>query len=153
MESVDKNTPFFGFEGETKQAKVMSVYDGDSVTIATLVYNVPYQFKCRISGIDTPELKPPKSIENRERHVEAGFRARNRVAQLVTNCPVELDDMRHKLDIEGNTKLVDVVCGKFDKYGRLLIDVVHDKTTLSRVLIDEGVAKMYEGGTKEKWTF
>ena len=153
MDFVDENTPYFGFAGQTKQAKVMSVYDGDSVTIATLVDNVPYLFKCRITGIDTPELKPSRSIENREKHVEAGFRARNRVAQLVTNCAVELDDMNRKLDTESNTRLVDVTCGEFDKYGRLLIDITHEATTVSRVLIDEGIAKSYGGGTKTKWEF
>ena len=153
MNSVDTSTPYFGFDGQTKQAKVMSVYDGDSVTIATLVDNVPYLFKCRITGIDTPEMKPSRSIENREKHVEAGFRARNRVAQLVTDCDVDLDDMQRKLDIESNTRLVEVRCGKFDKYGRLLIAITHEASTVSRVLIDEGIAKSYDGGTKTKWEF
>ena len=57
-------------------------------------------------------------------------------------------------------KIVKIKCGKFDKYGRLLIDVYvpnemkrEDAETgmLSEWLIDNEYAYEYNGGTKQNW--
>mgnify|MGYP001571417942 CR=1 FL=1 len=143
------NTPFHGFSGQTLQAKVVDVYDGDSLTLAML--DPPRLFKCRVSGVDTPEMRPSRSAPHREQHVAAAFRARNRVAQLVTD--VETDPTARKLDLSDNTRLVSVRCGEFDKYGRLLVDIELGDASLSETLIREGLAHAYGGGTKPTWEF
>ena len=148
MKCTLADTPYYSLKDQTKLSKVMSVYDGDSVTIATVINNVPTMFRCRLEGVDTPELKPRLGIENRESHVVMAKRARNRVAQMVTNCDVDLGSMDTKLDVSSNTKLIEVKCGKFDKYGRLLISIPHHSKTVSDILIEEQLGKPYYGGTK-----
>ena len=47
--------------------RLHSVYDGD--TIKVIYYNKqieePVIVSCRLKGIDTPEIRPPKNIDNR----------------------------------------------------------------------------------------
>ena len=47
-------------------------------------------------------------------------------------------------------KQVDVVCGKFDKYGRLLITIVMDDENINEWLIANDYAYEYYGGSKRK---
>ena len=51
-----------------------------------------------------------------------------------------------------NTKIIQIICYDFDKYGRLLIEIsdLDDTKTFNQVLIDEGYAYKYDGGTKKK---
>ena len=39
------------------KARVVSVYDGDTITIIMRFRWKSFQFKCRLMGIDTPELR------------------------------------------------------------------------------------------------
>ena len=48
-------------------------------------------------------------------------------------------------------KIVTVKCGKFDKYGRLLIDIYYKKQHINQWLIDEKYAFAYDGKTKKDW--
>ena len=47
-------------------------------------------------------------------------------------------------------KVVDVQCGEFDKYGRLLVEIV-DTENISDWLIKNKYAFEYDGGTKKDW--
>ena len=152
LRKCDSKTPLFGFQGQKKLGKVVSVYYGDSVTIAMVVHGDPVLFKCRIEGVDTPEMKPPLADPNRQVQMALARKARNRVAQLVTDCAVDLN--AHKLDLTGNTKLVNVVCGGFDKYGRLLVTIPSPgggTQSVAHVLIEEKLGRVYSGGTKQAW--
>lgn len=149
LKKCDLKTPLFGFQGQTKLCKVVKVYDGDSITLAMVVHGDPVLFKCRIEGIDTPEMKPPLADTNRQVQMVLARKARNRLAQLVTDCPVELN--ASKLDISGNTKLINVVCGGFDKYGRLLVTIPFETQSVAQVLIEERLGHVYSGGTKQAW--
>ena len=47
-----------------------------------------------------------------------------------------------------------VKCNEFDKYGRLLVELLNDDNkTINQMLIDEGYAKAYDGGTKDVLTY
>ena len=48
-------------------------------------------------------------------------------------------------------KIVTIKCGKFDKYGRLLIDIYYKKQHINQWLIDEKYAFAYDGKTKKDW--
>jgi endonuclease YncB( thermonuclease family) len=150
-ECTFETTPYYSLKNQTKLCRVMSVYDGDSITIATIVNEVPTMFKCRLEGIDTPELKPRLGIERRQEHIQRAKKARNRVAQLITDCDIPLESDQNKLDIAANSKLIQVKCGDFDKYGRLLINIPHESQTVSQILIQEKLANVYGGGTKLPW--
>lgn len=53
----EKNIPKFSLNGETKIAKITSVYDGDTVKACFSLGEQFYIWNCRISGVDTPELR------------------------------------------------------------------------------------------------
>jgi hypothetical protein len=42
-------------------------------------------------------------------------------------------------------------CLEFDKYGRLLVEIHINDIYVNQWLIENHLAKEYEGGTKEKW--
>ena len=139
VRSID--VPLFSLAGCRVTAKVVEVYDGDTFTA---VFPLPgddarmVKMKCRVDGVDTPEMKPPKALPNRAALVAKAYEARARLCELLTGTrggAKECDD---------HARLVELVCGQFDKYGRLLVSCNDVKETL----INEGHAKPYDGGTK-----
>ena len=54
---TDKNTPLF--LPEVNRAKVLSVYDGDTVTVAARIsrQGQAWKWKVRLNGIDAPEMR------------------------------------------------------------------------------------------------
>ena len=116
----------FGFEGEVKRAKVVSVYDGDSVKVTFPVKGKMYKWNCRISGIDTPELRTKDPEEKIRAFV-----------------------IRDALRVKILNKVVVITCGKFDKYGRLLVDISTDGVSITEWLLSKGYGYAYNGGTKQ----
>ena len=90
----------FSFEGECKEAKVMSVYDGDTIKVAFPLGGKMYIWNCRLNGIDTPELRTRNKKEK-----EFGYEVRNKLREKILG------------------KIVKISCDEFDKYGRLLVEV------------------------------
>lgn len=108
--------------------KVIKVYDGDTITIASKLYpeSPIYRFSVRLRGIDTPEIRT--NNENERLHALA---AKRFVESKTLNKIVMLEDV------------------KTEKYGRLLADVyMEDGTCLNTLLIDSGFAVAYDGGKK-----
>jgi len=113
---------------------VIKVYDADTITIASkLPYNESplYRLSVRLNGIDTPEMKG-KGVTDEEK--EAAKIARDFVSKLVLNKFVRLENI------------------KSEKYGRILADVFVGDVHLNELLIKEGYALKYDGGTKIKPT-
>jgi endonuclease YncB( thermonuclease family) len=115
-----------------QRAKVIKVYDGDTLTVAgrLVVDGRPslsiYKFQVRLRGIDTPELKTKNAKEK-----ELATRARDALASYVLNAVVTLQNI------------------EYDKYGRLLADVVaSDGQNLSGWMLENKFAVAYDGGTK-----
>jgi hypothetical protein len=112
--------------------RVIKVYDGDTITIASkLPYDNSelYRFSVRLNGIDTPEMKG-KDVTEEEK--EAARNTRNFVINLVLNKFVRLEN----------------ICN--EKYGRILADVYIGDIHLNELLIKERYAVKYDGGTKNK---
>ena len=55
--NVIDDAPEFSLDGYKVNGKVVDVYDGDSVKIVFSLHNSFYKWKCRLEGIDTPELR------------------------------------------------------------------------------------------------
>jgi endonuclease YncB( thermonuclease family) len=127
-----------------KYARVASVYDGDTITIATTKRrffspSATYAFKVRIAKIDCPELRGSPPTEH-----QYALLAKEFVSYRLNHKVV-------KLDIQG-----------YDKYGRLLADVYYTEpnplplprsdskygTNLADALLAEGLAVPYDGKTK-----
>lgn len=122
-----KNTPTFSFNKLKFNAKVIKVYDGDTIWVA-IKYNHKYvKIKVRLLGIDTPEIRT-KSLEEKEK----GILARDYLSNLILN------------------KIVKLHCDKFDKYGRLLGKIYFKNKCVNDTMIDKGYGVSYDGGSKNK---
>lgn len=135
--------------------KVVELYDGDTCKIVLNINNNLQKFNCRLLGLDTPEMKPLLSKPNREQEILSAHKCRNRLLQLITNCECKLDSTLKKSEcqklLDSNNKIILVECHEFDKYGRLLVNLYSNETTetlVNKLLVDEGYAKSYDGGTK-----
>lgn len=99
---------------ETYKAKVLSVYDGDTITCDIQVgFGIHLTEKIRVYGIDTPEVRGEEKAE--------GFIARDAVRDLILNQEV-------KLETHGR-----------GKYGRIIADVIiGDTLNLSDWIVSNG---------------
>jgi micrococcal nuclease len=129
VEATKVNTPKFSFADLKTQAKVISIYDGDTMTAAfdTLGLGI-FAHNVRLVGIDTPEIKGVSQTEK-----DAAARARDYLRTLILD------------------KIVDLEISGSDKYGRLLARVKYEDRDISSVMLDAGLAVPYDGGTKKPW--
>ena len=108
--------------------KVIKVYDGDTITIATKLPHdgsPVYRFSVRLNGIDCPEMK----THNHNEHVCAVI-AKQKVCDMIFNKIVRLKNV------------------KLEKYGRILADVYFDDISIGEMLCECNLAVKYNGGTK-----
>ena len=113
-------------------AYVGSVYDGDTFTVSVVESGQVMRRRCRLEGVDTPEMKPRLTILNRERHIERAKQAKQFVERNVLHRHV-------RLRVSG-----------YDKYGRWLVRVQCKGMDLSDLLIAGEYGVPYDGGTKIK---
>lgn len=118
------------FELNFTTAKCIKVYDGDTIWIAFNHGENIYKTKARLSGIDTPELKPPLNTPNRKKIIESALKSKNKLSELIEN------------------KIITVKCDGADKYGRLLITIFHKDININEYMIEKKLAVKYDGGTK-----
>ena len=116
-----------------QSGKVIKVYDGDTITIASKILNVDtiYRFSVRIRGIDSPEIRGKTANEK-----ELAKTARDALTMLIMNQIVTL----RNVDTE--------------KYGRILADVYFGDISISEWMLHNHYAVKYDGGTKmipEEW--
>ena len=121
-------TPLFGLKGKTKWAKVVKVYDGDTIHVVFYLGFKLYRWKCRLLGIDTPEIKTKSEIEH-----AAAIKAKEKLSDLILN------------------KIITIECNNFDKYGRLLITVYKSRVNINKFMVRQGYAYEYDGGTKQNF--
>ena len=132
LESQTADVKYFSLDGYETEGKVVKVYDGDTVHIVFKYFDTFFKWNCRIQHVDTPELRT-KDLEEKKR----GYECKEKLAALIMD------------------KIVSVKCSKFDKYGRLLVEITVPETgvKIHEYLISEGLANKYEGKTKDKWDF
>lgn len=127
--------PFAGVDdqsyGDVTITEILSIYDGDTFRCNIKDYPpiIGYHIPVRIYGIDTPELrdKDPKIKALAQKAKQYT------VQRLREGKVIILKDIRR------------------DKYFRILATVLVDGKDLGKELIEQGLAKAYDGGTKEKW--
>lgn len=116
MEQLPGNEPdYFTLENYDTTARVVSVYDGDTLTIVIKYKGNFYKFNARISGIDCCEL-----TSKNEKLKELAFNARNAIVEYFGKADTSSKKTIEKF-FEQHCSTINVKCGKFDKYGRLLI--------------------------------
>jgi endonuclease YncB( thermonuclease family) len=131
----------FSLKGKTFLAKIIDVYDGDTITVAFKEFGKYSIFKCRIMHIDTPEIKKRVKPKNEEERIK--FENEKKRAIIIR------DIMREKL----LNQIIHINCDKFDLYGRLLVEFNIPETNIKihTWLIENNYAKPYEGKHKEEW--
>ena len=122
-----------------KRAKVVSVYDGDTVNIVAFINNKPYKFRCRIARIDAPEMKPDAHKSKRKRDFE--LRAAKRSQKILSDLVLH--------------NMVNIVNPKNEKWGRILCDfrLDGDDELISDKMLKSGYAIPYDGGKKIDWNW
>lgn len=102
------------------KAKIISVYDGDTVTaMVDLGFYHFQQMKFRLYGIDTPELR------GEER--EEGLKVRDIVREMILDKDVIINSYKDKQE----------------KYGRYLANIIIGDIDLNVWLVENGHAKEY----------
>lgn len=142
-DSVDKKVKKFSLEDDIRLAKCVHVYDGDTIQVVFPLQGILYRWSCRLSGVDTPELRTKNKNEKKY-----GYEVRDALRKKILN------------------KMIVLHCGEFDKYGRLLgkvylktdgqegggeEDEKEDDPSINKWLIDNEYAFAYDGGTKKNW--
>jgi micrococcal nuclease len=118
--------------------EINRVVDGDTIDVTIdLGFDLFKKERVRVAGVDTPE-KRTRDLEEKELGIEA------------TNW------LKEKLDgaISGDDDLVirTELVGGMGKYGRLLgwLYIGDSELSLNEIMIEEGYAWSYDGGTKQK---
>lgn len=119
-----------GFVPPILVGKVIKVYDGDTITIASKLSNkdkIIYRFSVRLIGIDAAEIKGKTANE-----IKLAFEARDKLHELVFGKMIHLKNI------------------STEKYGRILADVYLDDLHINQWMLDNGLAIPYDGGTKHR---
>ncbi len=155
-------TPEFSLAGKTMDAKVVACYDGDTMYAVIEFGGQLWKFNCRLDGYDTPEMKPPKNKVGREVEKERALKSKQALLSHLISAPIDLAVTYTNVELDGlvakNQRLIRMVCKEFDKYGRLLVDIVPDEqsiksgvieATINDWMIAKGYGYKYTGGTKD----
>ena len=128
--STDRTVEELSIRNLKTWANVVYVYDGDSCHIVINHNGDEIKLKCRVYGIDTPELRTSNPLEK-----EHGIRARDRFSELTDDRLV----------------WVNILNDNDDKYGRYLVKFFMDSKeehAIDKILINEGYGYEYYGDTK-----
>jgi len=108
------------------KAKIINIVDGDTVdAVIDLGFGVMFNTRLRLNGIDTMETNDKDAAKK-----ALGLKAKERVKELLTNKDVALQSFKE------------------DKYGRYLAEIYVNDIQVNQLLINEGLAVPYFGGTK-----
>ncbi|ULY68452.1 putative nuclease [Chlorella virus XW01] len=120
------------FIPDFEYGKVIKVYDGDTITLGTILQGKPYKFSIRLEGIDAPELKTQNDTEKK-----AGYLVKSKLESLILNKMV-------KINITG-----------YDKYGRLLGKINYNNICINDWLLENKYCYKYTGQTKSiiDWSY
>lgn len=131
-----ENTPKFIIQTNGRvECKVLKVCDGDTLDVAMKYPQDHYnRFTIRMYGIDTPEKRPLKNIENRDQIVKEANEAWKYLEEEILN------------------KIMYISIVGYDKYARLLgilyKDLINDHS-VNDDMIKNGYAVKYDGGSKQ----
>ena len=130
LTAADNSTPLYTLEGLRVQAKCTAVYDGDTAYFAFRVAEgAPiYRYKCRMAGYNSAELRTRDPVEK-----AAGIAAKNALSADICD------------------KIVTLSIGKYDKYGRLLVEVFHSGENINKKMVTGGFGKPYDGRGEKQW--
>ena len=128
LETVNYNDTI-PFIPPVSKGKVIKVYDGDTITIASKMpwdSSPFFRFSVRLNGIDCPEMRTKNVNEKKCAKLAKEMLTTNILNKIVTLKNVQLE-----------------------KYGRILADVYIQDTNVTDCLIKNHLAVEYHGGKKQ----
>lgn len=125
--------PQISLSEELYDYKILNVIDGDTVKIEAPFLPNPLkkEISLRIIGVDTPEKS---------------FRAHCSIESNLSDKATEFTKQAIS-----KAKVKKIIIISEDKYFRLLGDIKLDGKYLSKMLIQNGFAYLYDGGKKKSW--
>ncbi len=121
-------------QAEVYDYKVTRVKDGDTVEFEAKFLPPPLKplLSLRVLGVDTPEKAPRAKCEKEARGGQAATDFTKKKVAEAKRIQIEIKD--------------------WDKFGgRVLGDVIIDGQSLSKMLIDNNLARAYHGEAKKSW--
>ena len=118
--------------------EINRVVDGDSIDVTIdLGFDLYKKERVRVEGVDTPE-KRPRDLEEKA----LGIAATNWIKEKLEGALNGDDELTIRTELKGGV----------GKYGRLLgwLYVGDEEISLNEMMITEGYAWAYDGGTKQK---
>ena len=118
--------------------EINKVVDGDTIDVTIdLGFDLYKKERVRIAGVDTPE-KRTRDLEEKE----LGIDATNWMKENLEGAIDGDDELTIRTELKGGV----------GKYGRLLgwLYVGDEEISLNELMIQEGYAWAYDGGTKKK---
>ena len=118
--------------------KIVKVLDGDTIDVTIhLGFEIYKKERVRIAGVDTPE-KRTRDLEEKA----LGIDATNWLKEKLTETIKGDEELTIRTELKGGV----------GKYGRLLgwLYVGESNISLNELMIEEGYAWEYDGGTKQK---
>ena len=127
LKNAGMNIPRFSLNGRTFTAKCVKVYDADTIHVVFSLSGQLHRFICRLAHIDAAELKSTGE-ENR-----VAIEGRDYLRDLILN------------------QLIIIECGKFDKYGRVLVTITFNNENVNDLLVSKNYAYKYNGREKQEF--
>jgi micrococcal nuclease len=118
--------------------EINRVVDGDTIDVTIdLGFDLYKKERVRVAGVDTPE-KRTRDLEEKA----LGIDATNWLKKKLEDTIAGEDELSIRTELVGG----------MGKYGRLLgwLYIGEDLISLNELMIDEGYAWEYDGGTKQK---
>ena len=119
------------------KCKVLRIVDGDTVDIdIDLGFGIwMHRERVRIMGIDTPESRTRDKVEK-----TFGLASKARLKDMLPIGSIQI--LKTEIDRSGEDKK--------GKFGRILGDFLIDDRRVTEILVEEGHAVAYFGGSKEE---
>ena len=134
-----ENIELFNFRDYKTIAKVIDIYDGDTCTIIFKYEGKIIKYKVRCYGYDSPEMRPSRSLENRELIKEKAREAKKILGDY--------------LNFNNGDGIIYIHCHDFDKYGRLMVSFYDNENfegpSINEKMVENGYGYSYFGGTKK----
>ena len=118
--------------------EINRVVDGDTIDVTIdLGFDLYKKERVRVAGIDTPE-KRTRDLEEKA----LGIDATNYLKEKLEDTIAGDEELTIRTELKGG----------MGKYGRLLgwLYIGEDSVSINEVMINEGYAWAYDGGTKQK---
>jgi endonuclease YncB( thermonuclease family) len=134
LNKTNTNIPLFSFDNTYTIIKITDVYDADTFSGIFYHNKTCYKYKFRMMGYDSPEIKPKKNIPNRDEIIKKAHLAKEFFINLVNK----------------QNFIVNANLHKFDKYGRILVDLyLNNNSHINSLMIENNHGYPYNGGTKK----